>query len=97
MRRVYTRSNLAPFKYLQLSPPRRRGREIRKIFDSPRRSKSTPPSLSPTISVQKNMVPVAQALVMVRQFTFVPFNGGSPLFLAQHDDILVVALKSLLV
>lgn len=32
---------------------------------------------------------------MARAHTFVPFNGGIPLNLKQHDDIPMVALKSL--
>lgn len=45
-----------------------------------------------TVSNQQVLVPPT---VMARQFAFVPFNQGSPLNLAQHDNIPLVALKSL--
>lgn len=44
-----------------------------------------------------NLVPIPQVLPMAAtiQHPFAPFNKGNPLNISQHDDILVVALKSL--
>jgi hypothetical protein len=66
---------------------------VKRLFDTPRRSKSTPPVLSLVVLVLGNPVHVAQAPPMERPYPFTTFNGGNPLKITHHDDITIAFLK----
>lgn len=102
--RASTRGN---FQFTQLPTSSSRKKRTNRLSLSPKRNNnsagkvarsiSTPPIPRdhPSHSKTPSFLANRSLRFMARQHAFAPFNGGTPLLLAQRDPILALALKSL--